>query len=169
MWGAGWANILIPWTSSTIHEWTSSKNPWKHPWPACCCASCSWCYFILIMIQVEFKTHVTGLMVQMQNQYMGWLLLSWWFSHGGSLMVVRSGFLSRFLSRFHLCKVLFLVVVPKGYWIGKKIHWFPVHASLDMSCWRRAYHERLPWEIIPWDYTLRDYFGLLGNRTRSTI
>ena len=72
--------------------------------------------FILIMIQVEFKTHVTGLMVQMQNQYMGWLLLSWWFSHGGSLMVVRSGFLSRFLSRFHLCKVLFLVVVPKGYW-----------------------------------------------------
>ena len=43
--------------------------------------------FYPCMIQVEFKTHVEGLMVQMQNQYTVWLLLSWWFSHGGSLRV----------------------------------------------------------------------------------
>ena len=96
----------------------------------CCGASCyMFNFLIIIIIQVEFKTHVTGLMVHWGQQTMfscpqnfglvasltvvlSWwfshvLFLSSWFSHGGSLMVVLSccfshdGSLMVFLSRCH--------------------------------------------------------------------
>ena len=164
----------------------------------CCGASCyMFNFLIIIIIQVEFKTHVTGLMVHWGQQTMfscpqnvGWLLLSQWFSHGGSLMfcfshrgslmVVLSwwfshggslmlfflmmvlswcfshgvtlscflfipsfyhGFSPGFIDSFHLWKVLFLNNRHNRFLKKKR---FPVHNSLDMSCWRRGYNERLP-------------------------
>ena len=65
------------------------------------------------MIQVEFRTHGTnaesihGLSTSLM------VVLSWWFAQG-FYHAFSHGFSPGLNEGFHSCKVLFLVVVPKG-------------------------------------------------------